>query len=431
MSYENFSREDLIEEIERLKSQQKPGDSSSPGPEDAPAHSEGRTFFLQTVIDAIPGPIFYKDAYGVYLGCNSAFEKMIGRGRDEIIGRTVREITSASHASQYQAMDAALLKSRGTQVYDFVARQADGALRDYTFFKAALTDSRGEPVGIVGVMLDITDKKKAEASLQKARNELEARVERRTRELALANLELRKEITERARIEAALVQSSEKLKIFAYSIVHDLKSPTVAIHGLAKNMKRRYQHLLDEKGITYLNQILQASELVAVLVEKINIFIAAKDAPLKIESVSLPGVLEIIRDEFSTRLSLRQIAWKEPEGLIELRADRVALLRVFRNFVDNALKYGGDKLSRIHVSHREDDCFHILLVSDDGAGLRTEDSERIMGLFQRVDSSLAIPGSGLGLAIVREIAERHGGSTWVEAGPDRDTTFFISISKGI
>ena len=123
---------------------------------------------------------------------------------------------------------------------------------------------------------------------------------------ASANEELRNEIAERVKAEEALVQSAEKQKIFAYSIVHDLKSPTVAIHGLAKNMKRRYEHLLDEKGVNYLDQILKASELVAVMVEKINIYIAAKESPLNIENVNLLEVIDIVREEFSTALSLKQ-----------------------------------------------------------------------------------------------------------------------------
>ena len=90
--------------------------------------------------------------------------------------------------------------------------------------------------------------------------------------------------------------------------------------------------------------------------------------------------------------------WLEPENKVQIRADRLALLRVFRNFVDNALKYGGDKLSVIRINHMEDESFHYIMVSDDGVGLRAEDSEKIMGLFQRTNATPDIPGTGLGLA---------------------------------
>ena len=184
MAYEHFSREELIDEIERLKRLLRDLEDSRDSRLQA-MELENRAMFLQTLIDAIPGPIFYKDAKGVYIGCNSAFEKMIGRSREEVIGKSVYEIAPKDLASQYHAMDSSLLKDKGTQVYDFVARQNDGTLRDYTFFKSSFSNADGETAGIVGVMLDITDKKKAEEELNVTQRELEARVRQRTRQLGL------------------------------------------------------------------------------------------------------------------------------------------------------------------------------------------------------------------------------------------------------
>jgi K+-sensing histidine kinase KdpD len=168
---------------------------------------------------------------------------------------------------------------------------------------------------------------------------------------------------------------------------------------------------------------------VAALIEKINVYIATKESPLKIEKINIKDILQIISEEFSPRLVVRQIKWLEPEAMAEIKADQLSILRVFRNFVDNALKYGGEDLSEIRIGYKESEEFHTLSVSDDGAGIREGDYERIFAAFQRGETYKAVEGVGLGLAIVAEIAERHGGTVWAEPRKDRWTTFHISIAK--
>ncbi|MGC9467071.1 MAG: GAF domain-containing protein [Anaerolineae bacterium] len=120
-----------------------------------------RVHFLQSLIDAIPTPIFYKDARGVYLGCNTAFAKQVlGLEREQIIGRTVHdlsEVIPAALADVYHKQDVDLVASRGTQVYEAPVRFADGSRRQVLFNKASLLDSHGDVAGMVGVMLDVTD----------------------------------------------------------------------------------------------------------------------------------------------------------------------------------------------------------------------------------------------------------------------------------
>jgi PAS domain S-box-containing protein len=237
------------------------------------------------------------------------------------------------------------------------------------------------------------------------------------------------DVTERKRAQEALRQSSEKLKFFAYSVMHDLKSPTIGIYGLTELLHKHYKDALDERGKSYCDQILKASVHVAALIEKINVYIATKESPLKIEKINIKDILQIISEEFSPRLVVRQIKWFEPEAMVEIKADKLSILRVFRNFVDNALKYGGEDLSEIRIDYKETEEFHTLSVSDDGAGIREGDYERIFAAFRRGETYKALEGVGLGLAIVAEIAERHRGMVWAEPREDRWTTFHISIAK--
>jgi len=256
---------------------------------------------------------------------------------------------------------------------------------------------------------------KAEAALKRAQEDLERRVAERTRELASAN--------------TALKQEAERIKLFAYSVIHDLKSPVVGIHGVVQLLCRNYGDVLDEKGKKHCDLILRSSEQLAEMVDKINVYISTKESPGFIQPVNLKEVLGIVREEFAGRINGHRISWVEPSWLPEIRADRLSMIRVYRNLVDNSLKYGGEALSRICIRHRENAHFHILSVSDDGEGLKNPQTEKIFEVFMRHDISYGIEGAGLGLAIVKEIAERHKGEVWAEPGEERGMTVSISISK--
>jgi light-regulated signal transduction histidine kinase (bacteriophytochrome) len=230
--------------------------------------------------------------------------------------------------------------------------------------------------------------------------------------------------------EKALEESSKKIKFFAYSVSHDLKNPAVGLYGLTKRLHKDYADVLDEKGKNYCEQILKAAEQILALVGQINVFISTKEAPLTIEKLKPKELLQMVKEEYSVQLSLRGIKWSEPKNIPEIKADRLSLLRAFRNIIDNAMKYGGETLSEIIFKYRESGAFHIFSVKDNGIGLKDHPSHTdIFAPFIRSKSSKGIQGSGLGLTILREIAERHGGDVWLELARERGITFFISISK--
>ena len=124
--------------------------------------------FLRQLIEAIPGPVFYKDRAGRYLGCNQAFLDLTGRTRSEVIGATVYDFGPRDLADRYKAADDELFRRSGSQVYEAKVMQADGACRDVVFHKAAYGDPGEAGAGLIGVMLDITERKKMEIRLQQA-----------------------------------------------------------------------------------------------------------------------------------------------------------------------------------------------------------------------------------------------------------------------
>ena len=302
-------------------------------------------------------------------------------------------------------------------------------IRHYRIVSSPIFNWQGDVTAAIEMVEDITERKIKEEELHQYRKNLEDMVKDRTERLSVINRSLKKEIAYRAEAEEALKSSSEKIKHFAYSVSHDLKNPAVSIYGLTRLLNKHYEDILDERGKNYCQQISRSSEQIAALVEMINVYISAKEMSSYIESIKLADLLLMIREEFAIPLNIRRIKWTEPGYLPEIKADRIAMLRVLRNFVDNSLKYGGGDLSEIAIGYREDEDCHILNVSDDGIGLTEEESQDIFGLFKRQSTALGIAGSGLGLAIVKEIAEQHGGKVWSEVGLNKGITFNVSISK--
>jgi PAS domain S-box-containing protein len=124
--------------------------------------------FQKVLIDAVPSPLFYKGKDGRYLGGNRAFESYLGLTGEEYIGKTVFDIAPADLADKYEAADRELFARSGTQVYDAVARYADGSRHDVIFNKAAFTDDEGNVAGLIGVIQDITERKAAEDAIHES-----------------------------------------------------------------------------------------------------------------------------------------------------------------------------------------------------------------------------------------------------------------------
>ncbi len=240
------------------------------------------------------------------------------------------------------------------------------------------------------------------------------------------------DISQRKVIEAKLQKHADKTRLFAYSIAHDLKNPTIAIHGLTEKLSKQYQTLSEEKLQNYCQLILHASKEIDALVQTINDFVSSKTAPLQIEEVHLAKLLETIHAEFADQLQSRDILWQQSQNLPDtIHGDKLALLRVLKNFIDNSLKYGGSSLSTITIAYQEYPQAHMITVEDNGIGLTKEDAVELFTPFERKSTSRGVCGTGLGLAIVKEIIKQHKGSVWTEKPEEGGVRFCISIPKGL
>jgi len=153
-----------------------------------------RNRFQQSLLDAIPMPVFFKDTRGLYLGCNEAFARMLALEREQIVGRSVFDIAPEDLARTYHARDSELLAKPGEQVYEAEVVDGGGTRRQVIFHKATFPDERGDVGGLIGTIVDATDLRGAEralreseARLQRVNEELERRAEDRAAELQVVH----------------------------------------------------------------------------------------------------------------------------------------------------------------------------------------------------------------------------------------------------
>ena len=121
---------------------------------------------LQATVDTLPIPLFIKDRHRRYVACNKAFESYLGLAAVDILGKTVHDIAPGELARIYELSDIEHLAKGGVQTYESRVRHADSSVRDVIFHKAVFHDAAGEADGIVGTILDISERKALERRLE-------------------------------------------------------------------------------------------------------------------------------------------------------------------------------------------------------------------------------------------------------------------------
>jgi PAS domain S-box/diguanylate cyclase (GGDEF) domain len=122
---------------------------------------------VDLVMDLVPIPLFMKNRAGLYIDCNQAFTKFFNLGREDIIGKSVFDIWSIKEANVFYTQDEELFRQGGTQIYETTITSSTGTKNVVQFHKQVFTDASGEIAGFLGVIFDITEKKKLEETLAK------------------------------------------------------------------------------------------------------------------------------------------------------------------------------------------------------------------------------------------------------------------------
>ncbi len=214
-------------------------------------------------------------------------------------------------------------------------------------------------------------------------------------------------------------------------VAHELRTPLATLDGYLEGLE---DGIIEPSGQTW--QLLRGetarlSHLVNDLQELWRA--EARQLPLSLGKVDVPGLLEAVLDRFAPQARERSIELRVESSprLPAVLADRERLAQVIDNLVSNAIQYSPDGAS-VTLGARADRDEIVLGVADQGPGLTVEQRERVFERFYRVDPSRsrALGGSGIGLAIARALAEAMGGRIWAESeGPGRGATFRVALRQ--
>jgi len=335
--------------------------------------------------------ITVQDFDGAIKAWNRGAEAIYGYSEQEALGMNIMSIIPVEKVSEYHAFMQRLREGEDVRSFETQRIAKDGRVLDVWLTVTPLADDSGRPMEIATTERDITERKSLEAELQ---------------------------------------NRFEKAALFASYVSHDLKNPAVGIHGFARRLCETSWKNLDENGRKYCEQIVKASEQILKLVGDLNYCVSEGGSPLQVEKVDLKELFASLQEEFSEELKAREISWSEPAELPAVAMDRFAVFRALRNLVENALRHGGEEVSEIRFGYYRSSGFHVFSVADDGVGLDCEDCRYLFEPFRR-DKNARHPGSGLGLAIVKDVARRHRGSAWAEAGPQAGAVFSFSIAENL
>jgi signal transduction histidine kinase len=309
-----------------------------------------------------------------------------------------------------------------TRVAKAVSQEKDYSMR----VQASSKDELGTLTECWNEMLVQIQKRDEE--LEKARSELEARVEERTKELK-AEIQERKVVEIQLRNKATeLSRSNDDLRQFAYVASHDLQEPLRMVSNYTKLIEKKLKGKVSDETDEFMgyitNNVLRMYQLIQDLLAYSQVAMLQNPKELTSCDAILDRVLKHL--EFSIKESRVSII-RSP--LPTLKVDRVRLLQVFQNLIGNAIKFRNKTDAIIEIAAKKNAGEWIFSIRDNGIGIDPVYAERIFVIFQRLHSIADYPGTGIGLAICKKIIEQHGGRIWCESKLGEGSTFFFSIPE--
>jgi PAS domain S-box-containing protein len=345
--------------------------------------------FQQILIDSVPVPIFYNDPSGLFLGCNTAFENLIGQKRQEISNKSVYDLVPDELVDMFKERDLNLLSDRQAQVQEFEFIGDNNNKRVILLHKAVFPQMDGQPGGLIGAVIDVTERKQAEDKLRRAYDEVERLVRERTAELLETNIALRNEILIRQRAEDQINASLQEKVVLLREIHHRVKNNLQIISGLIELSSNRTQNR-------------EAQDLLKNAMDKINTMsfihkqLYQSDRFDQIDlGIHIRELVQYLLQLYGSRVL--SVAYDIDSTAVYLTVTQaIPCSLVLNEVISNALKHAfkGRENSQIDISiHRTDDARVIISVKDNGIGMPEE-----------VDLEKA---NTLGLKLIRKIIQQQ------------------------
>jgi signal transduction histidine kinase/FixJ family two-component response regulator len=237
------------------------------------------------------------------------------------------------------------------------------------------------------------------------------------------------DITERKRSEAELLRANQDLEQFAYSASHDLQEPLRSVKIYSELLAQRFGHTLEGQGRDFLNFVTAGASRMEMLVRDLLAYTKAGQLDRPDEPADMNEALESALANLAAAIQASGASVTSGH-LPSVRIHPTQLQQLFQNLVGNAIKYRRPEVPPvIHVASVRDQDKWLISVTDNGLGIEPEYKERIFGLFKRLHTGDEYSGTGIGLAICQRIVERAHGRIWVESQPGQGSTFYFTIPE--
>ena len=365
---------------------------------------------FRELAQAMPQIVFITDAKGVVEFVNERWSEATGRPVEEAVGKRWAEL---GHRDDSRAAAQTLSENLAGEPVEMELRlrYLDGSDRWQLVRALPNKDAEGRVVSWYGTSTDVHELKQAQEHLRLQADEigrlnatLEERIEQRTRELALAN---------------------EQLRAFSYSVSHDLQSPLHRIASFAQLLQRDGAlNAAGSRSAHYLQRIVANVEQMVQMVQGLLALSRVTHAEIDLRPVDLSALATEVLEHLQSGAPERAVRWHVEPGL-QSAADPRLMRSVLENLLGNAWKFTSRTPdAEIRVGRNGEGEFY---VRDNGAGFDMAHAGRLFGTFERLHRQDEFPGSGIGLATVERAISRQGGRVWAEGEPGRGATFRFTL----
>ena len=358
---------------------------------------------LENIVANMPGFVYWKDKNGVYLGCNNRQARSLGfRYGYEIVGKTDFDLPwGENYAALFRKNDRYIIESGETLIIEEKS-QVDGKNAIVLSHKSPMRNTQGEITGVLGISIDISDRKKIEEELNIAKEKAEA--------------------ASRAKIE------------FLENMRHDIRTPLTGIVGFSELIKSEAENPRIKE---YSDNLVASSHALLDLMDGVleAIRVSSGEIPKAKKKFVLQNVIQHVIDlnkakAFTKHLNLSlDFDDNIPKYLI---GDEVRIHRVMLELVGNALNFtdfGFIKITARLAKKEKREVVIKLIVEDSGIGIPKDKQQEIFLQFKRLTPSYKgiYKGSGLGLAVIKQFIDELDGEIYVESTVQKGTEFICIL----
>jgi PAS domain S-box-containing protein len=373
--------------------------------------------FSETIIHTLHEPLMVVDAKLRIVQSNEAFTnlfKMPGRLAKGMPLETVLNLWWRGN-ELVKRLEDVFLKNTPLNNIEFEVQPRHQGRRIFLFNARRIQRGENSPPALLIALEDITARKDAEEKLaqshlqlQQLNNELEKRVEERTRELRTSN---------------------KQLESFCYTIAHDLRAPLRAMAGFSATLLDDFSPQLNDRGRSYLEKIVAGGEHMDRLIHDLLDYGRLTTVDFEPKTIDVEEILRSVITQLQPAIDERHATIERKGKLPKIRGHQVVLEAAFSNLIANALKFvPPEKSPRVTIWSEQEDKKVRIWIADNGIGIEPRYHTKIFEVFQQLHSQDAYPGTGIGLAIVRRALQRIGGEVGVESEPGKGSRFWIRVA---